>query len=311
MKLIPLGSTGLQVPAVAVGCMRIIGLDKPKAQHFLKTALEHGANFFDHADCYGGGQCEALFADALEMNDDLREKIFIQTKCGNVDNPMGHWMYNFDKEHILEAVEGSLRRLKTDYIDVLLLHRPDPFMQPEEIAEAFDKLHSEGKVRYFGVSNQNVAQMKLLQKYLKQPLMVDQVQMGVAHTGIIDHGLYVNMELPYGTDRDGGLYEHCRMESITLQAWSPFRYGPYCEELVIDNPRFQKLNDAMELVATNHGVTKNTVALAWLTALPAHIQPVTGTMNEGRLVECLKAGDIQLSREEWYYIYGAAGHHLA
>ena len=244
------------------------------------------------------------------MNDDLREKIFIQTKCGNVDNPLGHWMYNFDKQHILEAVEGSLKRLKTDYIDVLLLHRPDPFMQPEEIAEALETLHSQGKVRYFGVSNQNVAQMKLLQKYLPQPLVVNQMQMGVGHTAIIDHGLFVNMDLPYGTDRDGGILEHCRMEQITLQAWSPFRHGPYCEELVIDNPKFQQLNDALAQVAAAYGVTKNTIALAWLTALPAHIQPVTGTMNEGRLLECLRAGDLQLTRAEWYYIYGAAGHHL-
>ena len=220
MKKIRLGSSELTVPAVAVGCMRIVGLDKRRAEHFLRTALENGANFFDHADCYGGGRCEELFADALHMNADMREKVFIQTKCGNVDNPYGHWMYDFSKKHILEAVEGSLRRLKTDYIDVLLLHRPDPLMEPEEIAEAFEKLYTEGKVRHFGVSNQTVTQMQLLQKYIRQPLIADQVQMGVGHTAVLDYGMFMNMEMPFGANRDGGLYEYSRLQNITLQALS-------------------------------------------------------------------------------------------
>ena len=310
MRNIQLGSSGVMVPTIAVGCMRIVGLDAKRAEHFLKTALENGANFFDHADCYSGGRCEELFADALHMNADMREKVFIQTKCGNVDNPYGHWMYNFSKNHILEAVEGSLRRLKTDYIDVLLLHRPDPLMEPEEIAEAFEKLYTEGKVRHFGVSNQNVMQMQLLQKYIRQPLIVNQVQMGVGHTSILDHGMFMNMEMPFGTDRGGGLYEYSRLQEFTLQAWSPFRVGCYCEELVIDNPKYQRLNDALEEVGDRYGVSKTTMALAWLLRLPAHIQPVTGTMNEGRLLECLKAAEIEISRAEWYSIYAAGGHQL-
>lgn len=189
MRTIELGTSGLQVPVIAIGCMRINKLGKAETERLMRGAMERGANFFDHADIYSGGECEAHFAEALGMNGDLREKMILQSKCGILDGGM----YDFSREHILKAVEGSLRRLQTDYLDVLLLHRPDPLMEPEEVAEAFDLLHEQGKVRWFGVSNQNPGLIRLLQKHLNQPLVANQLQFGLGHTGLIDQDVHVNM----------------------------------------------------------------------------------------------------------------------
>src|SRR5665647_2451691 len=149
MRTMQLGTSGLQVPVIAVGCMRINGLTQPEAERFVQTSMESGANFFDHADVYGGGECESIFAEAIHMNSTVRERIILQSKCG-----IRQGQFDFSKDHILEAVDASLARLKTDYLDVMLLHRPDALVEPEEVAEAFDILHASGKVRNFGISNQ-------------------------------------------------------------------------------------------------------------------------------------------------------------
>lgn len=305
MRTMKLGQSELQVPVIAVGCMRLNGLDKAAAANFLHTAIDLGANFFDHADVYGGGACETLFAEALPMSDDLREKLVIQSKCGIVRGKM----FNFSKEYILKSVDHSLRRLKTDYLDVLLLHRPDALVEPEEVAEAFDLLQQSGRVRHFGVSNQHPYQIMLLQKYVKQPLVANQLQLSIAHAGMISAGINVNIRNDDAMSRDGYVLDFCRLNDITVQAWSPFQHG-FFGGTFLDNDQFPALNAKINEIAAAYGVANTTIALAWLLRHPARIMPVTGTMNVTRLRDCAKASEITLTREEWYAIYLAAGNRL-
>ena len=305
LRKIQLGKSGLQVPVIAVGCMRLSALSKKDAEIFINTALEHGANFFDHADIYGAGACEQIFADAINMNDTIREKIILQSKCGIVPGKM----YDFSKEHILKSVEGILKRLKTDYLDVLLLHRPDALIEPEEVCEAFDKLYSCGKVRYFGVSNHNPMQIQLLQRYLNYPIIANQLQLSITNASMISSGINVNMLNQQAVNRDGSVLDFCRLNDITIQPWSPFQYG-FFEGVFLDNDKFPVLNAKINELAYKYNVSNTTIALAWILRHPANMQPVTGTMNVSRLMECFKAADIFLTREEWYQIYLAAGYTL-
>ncbi len=305
MKTIQLGKSGLQVPAIAVGCMRINGLETADAERFVQSAIEEGAVFFDHADIYGKGTCEEIFAKAVNMTASIREKIFLQSKCGIRPGIA----FDFSKEHILTSVDGILKRLKTDYLDVLLLHRPDALVEPEEVAEAFDILHSSGKVRHFGVSNQNPMQIQLLQKSLKQTLVANQLQLSIAHATMISQGLLVNMLDDNAVNRDGSILDFCRLNDITIQPWSPFQYG-FFGGVFLDNEKFPKLNAKIDELAEKYGVSNTTIAMAWLLRHPANMQPVTGTMNIQRLKDCIKATEIRLSKEEWYAIYLAAGNIL-
>ena len=304
MKTINLGSSSLEVPVVAVGCMRINSLDKNEAERFVQTALEQGANFFDHADIYGGGTCEEIFADAIHMNSDVREQIILQSKCG-----IRQGMFDFSKEHILNSVDGILKRLKTDYLDVLLLHRPDALVEPEEFAEAFEQLESSGKVRHFGVSNQNPMQIQLLKKFVKQPIVANQLQLSITNATMISAGINVNMENESAVNRDGSVLDFCRLNDITVQPWSPFQYG-FFEGVFLGNDKFPELNKKIDEIAGKYGVTNTTIAIAWLLRHPANMQPVIGTMNLERLQDCIKASDVTLTREEWYEIYRAAGNIL-
>ncbi len=305
MRTIQLGKSDLQVPVIAVGCMRVNGLEKEDAEKFIRTAMENGANFFDHADIYGGGACEEIFSEAIHMNSELREKMILQSKCGIVPGRM----FDFSKEHILTSVDGILKRLKTEYLDVLLLHRPDALVEPEEVAEAFDTLEKSGKVRNFGVSNQNPNQIQLLQNSLKQPIIANQLQLSITNATMITQGLQVNMLEEGAVNRDGSVLDFCRLNSITIQPWSPFQYG-FFEGVFLGNDKFPKLNEKIDEIAGKYGVSNTTIAMAWLLRHPAKMQPVTGTMNLGRLLECLKAAEITLTREEWYQIYLAAGNIL-
>lgn len=304
MRTMKLGASSLEVPVVSVGCMRINSLDKKEAEHFVQTALEQGANFFDHADIYGAGSCEEIFAEAIHMNADVREKIILQSKCG-----IRKGMFDFSKEHILESVDNSLKRLNTDYLDILLLHRPDTLVEPEEVAEAFDILESAGKVRHFGVSNQNPMQIQLLQKFVKQPIVANQLQLSITNSTMISSGFNVNMENDAAVNRDGGILDFCRLHDITIQPWSPFQYG-FFEGVFLDNEKFPELNQKINEIAEKYSVSKTTIAIAWLLRHPAKMQPVIGTMNETRLKDCIKASDIHLSRQEWYDIFRAAGNIL-
>ena len=303
MYTIPFGKSGLQVPTVAVGCMRIANMQEKQADAFVDTALENGANFFDHADIYGRGKSETVFSKAIARYD--REKVILQSKCGIVSGKM----FDFSYDHIVTSVEGILQRLDTDYLDVLLLHRPDALMEPEEVAKAFSHLKDSGKVRHFGVSNQNPYQMQLLQSCLDMPLCANQIQMSIMHVPTIQAGINVNMYNDPGVNRDGGVLDFCRLNKITVQAWSPLQFG-YFEGCFLDNERFPKLNEVLAQLAEKYGVTKTSVAINWLLRHPAKIQPVTGTTNPQRLEACFRGTEFTMTREEWYAIYQAAGNVL-
>lgn len=305
MRTINLGQTGFQVPVIAVGFWRLSNIGKAEAETFVKSALDLGAYFFDQADVYGRGLAEEMFAEAIGMSPAVREKIILQTKCGIRPDAA----FDFSRDHILRAVDASLKRLKTDYIDVLLLHRPDALMEPEEVAEAFGILQSKGKVRFFGVSNQKPMQIELLRKYVKQPIVADQLQLSIVHAGMIRQGIHVNSMDDAAADRDGSVLDYCRLHDITIQCWSPFQYG-FNQGTFLENPKFPELNAKLDEIAKKYSVSNTTIALAWLLRHPARFQPVTGTMKPERLRDCVKAAEITLSRDEWYAVYLAAGNVL-
>ena len=305
MRTMKFGKSNLEVPVIAVGCMRINGLSKQEAERYVQVALEEGANFFDHADIYGGGACEEIFADAIHMNATVREKIILQSKCGIVPGQR----FDFSKEHIINSVDGSLKRLKTDYLDVLLLHRPDALVEPEEVAEAFDILESSGKVRYFGVSNQNPMQIQLLKKAVKQDIVANQLQFSITNATMVSAGINVNMQNDSAINRDGSVLDFCRLHDITIQPWSPFQYG-FFEGVFLGNDKFPELNQVIDQIANRYGVSNTTIAIAWILRHPAQMQPIIGTMNINRLKDCCKATEITLTRQEWYDIYRAAGNIL-
>ncbi|MBC2156398.1 aldo/keto reductase [Listeria innocua] len=304
MKRITIGNSDLTASEISLGCMRMADLSKEEANKVINTALENGIDFFDHADIYGGGKSEEVFADAIDMNATVREKMILQSKCG-----IRQGFFDFSKEHIISSVEGSLKRLKTDYLDTLLLHRPDTLFEPEEVAAAFTELEKSGKVRHFGVSNQNPGQIELLKKYVDQELIANQLQFSIMHTGMIDTGFNVNMTIDPSLDRDGGILEYSRLNNMTIQAWSPFQYG-FFEGVFLDNDKFPELNKTIDKIAAYKGVTNSAIAVAWIQRHPASFQTVVGTMNPGRIADIAKASDVTLSREEWYEIYRAAGNQL-
>ncbi len=304
MKNVPIANCDLAASEISLGCMRISELTNADISTLIHAALDAGINFFDHADVYGGGQSEAKFAEALGMTPALRETMILQTKCG-----IQRGYFDFSKAHILEAVDGSLKRLQTDYIDVLLLHRPDALVEPEEVAEAFTTLENSGKVKYFGVSNQNPMQIELLKKFVKQPIIFNQLQLSITNTGMIDAGINVNMEIDPSINRDGSILDYCRLNEITIQPWSPFQYG-FFEGVFLDNPKFPELNQKIDELAAAKGVTNTAIAIAWLLRHPAHMQPIIGTTNPQRVKDSCKASGVTLTRPEWYEIYRAAGNRL-
>lgn len=303
MRTIELGKSNMQVPVIASGCMRMNGLDEKQAASFIEKALSLGVNFFEHADIYGKGECEKIFSKAIDMKPSVREKIILQSKCGIVPGKM----YDLSKEYILKSVDEILKRLQTEYLDVLALHRPDALVEPEEVAEAFRILKESGKVRHFGVSNHKPLQMELLRKYLDEPLVTDQLQFSITNSSMVENGLEVNMTTKGAVDRDGSVLDYCRFHDITIQTWSPFQYG-FFEGVFLNNEKFPELNQILEEIAIRYEVTPTTIATAWILRHPAHMQVIAGTMNEKRLEEICKASEITLSREEWYQIYLAAGH---
>lgn len=305
MKNINIGNSEIKASEIGLGCMRMASVEKSEAEKIIKTSLEEGINFFDHADIYGGGKSEEVFADAIKMDSSIREKMIIQTKCSIVPGIM----YDFSKEHILNSVDASLKRLKTDYVDTLLLQRPDTLMEPEEVAEAFSKLHESGKVKYFGVSNHTPMQIELLNKYLNNKIIINQLQFSIMHTGMIDAGLNMNIKNDASIDRDGGVLEYCRLKDITIQAWSPYQYG-FFEGVFLDNDKFPELNKKINAIAEKYAVTNTAIATAWILRHPAKIQTIVGSMNAERIKEICKASNITLTRQEWYEIYLAAGNKL-
>ncbi|MGL5870148.1 aldo/keto reductase [Clostridium chrysemydis] len=305
MKNIDLGKSSINASEIGLGCMRIAELSKDKAEVLIKTALENGINFFDHADIYAGGRSEELFSEAINMDSNIREKMIIQSKCGIIPGEM----YDFSKDHILSSVDKSLKRLKTDYLDTFLLHRPDILVEPEEVAEAFSILKKSGKVKRFGVSNHTPYQIELLNKYLDEKLIVNQLQFGIMHTGMLDSGVNMNMKNEASLDRDGYVLDYCRLNDITIQAWSPYQYG-FFEGVFLNNDKFKKLNKKIDEIAKKYNVSNTVIATAWILRHPAKIQTIVGTTNSDRLKDISNASNVVLTRKEWYEIYLAAGNEL-
>ena len=304
---------GMKASNIALGILRMADLSDDDAAKIIDTAYDAGINFIDTADVYAKGASSKKFSQGLKLSGVKREDLYIQSKGGIVysgdDNVAYGNRYNFNKEHLLQVVDAELQRLGTDYLDSFLLHRPDPLMEPEEIAEAFDELQTAGKVRHFGVSNFNPMQIQLVQKYLKQKLVINQVQFGIMHTGMIDFGMHTNMFDDRSIDHDGQILEYARMNDMTIQTWSPYQFG-FFDGPFIDNPKFPELNKKLQEIADIYGVTKNAIASAWILRHPAQTQVLLGTMNPTHLKESAAGSDVKITGQEWYDIYFAAGNDL-
>ncbi|MFC6178310.1 aldo/keto reductase family oxidoreductase [Weissella sagaensis] len=316
MSQINLGGSGLMVPQIALGVMRMGDKTEAQSQEVVETALSKGVNFFDTADIYGNGASTKSLAKALKAVGAAREDIILQSKGGILsdagpvadDGILGP-RYEFSKEHIIASVDAELARLDTDYLDVFLLHRPDVLMQPEEIAAAFNELAQQGEVKQFGVSNMNPWQVELIQSVVDQKLVANQLQFGVMHTGMVDAGLHVNMADSRSVDHDGGILPYSQLKNMTIQAWSPFQYGMF-EGHFIGNDKFPELNMKLQEIADKHHSTKNGIAVAFILTHPASMQVILGSMTPSRLVEMIDGQNVQLSHQEWYDIYFAAGNDL-
>lgn len=307
MRYIKFGERQKEVSEVVLGLMRISEMTVDQVEELIESALAVGINAFDIADCYGHGKCEQILGEVLKCRPDLREKMWIQSKCGIRMEEFTY--FDFSKEHILEAVDGILKRLNVDYIDSLLLHRPDALMEPAEIAEAFDLLKAQGKVIDFGVSNQNPMMMALIQKDVNQPLVANQLQLSAAFTPSFDAGFHVNMKQEAGIVRDSSIFEYCRLHDVVIQAWSVLQFD-YFGGVFLGSEKYPELNQVLNRLAEKYHVSLSAVAIAWVLRYPAKMQAVIGTTKKARVAEAAKAAEIQLTRKEWYEIYLAAGNDL-
>ena len=307
MRYIKFGERQKEVSEVVLGLMRISEMTVDQVEELIESALAVGINAFDIADCYGHGKCEQILGEVLKRRPDLREKMWIQSKCGIRMEEFTY--FDFSKEHILEAVDGILERLNVDYIDSLLLHRPDALMEPVEIAEAFDLLKAQGKVIDFGVSNQNPMMMALIQKDVNQPLVANQLQLSAAFTPSFDAGFHVNMKQEAGIVRDSSIFEYCRLHDVVIQAWSVLQFD-YFGGVFLGSEKYPELNHVLNRLAEKYHVSPSAVAIAWVLRYPAKMQAVIGTTKKARVAEAAKAAESQLTRKEWYEIYLAAGNDL-
>ncbi|MGI5518452.1 aldo/keto reductase [Streptomyces sp. CA-106131] len=304
--MISFPQTELRASNVVLGLMRIAELADDDIRTLYGSARDAGINAFDHADIYGPPRhaCEARFGQAIKLSAAERESIVIQSKVG-----IRPGFFDFSKEHIVRTVDESLAALRTEYLDVLLLHRPDTLVEPEEVAAAFDELHSAGKVVNFGVSNHTPGQIELLKTAVRQPLVANQVQLSITHCPMIASGIAANMAgLDQSVDRDNGLLDYSRLRGMTLQAWSPFQKGFFDGVFIGDLENYPELNAALDELAAKYDVTPTGIAVAWITRHPANMQVVLGTTNPGRVAEAAAGSEIPLTREEWYRLFRLAGH---
>ena len=307
MRYITLGQDDKELSEIVLGMMRIKDKSVKEVEELVETALSIGINAFDLADIYGRGRCEELLGLVLKNRPDLREKMWIQSKCGIRIEEFTY--FDFSKDYIIKSVDGILQRLKIDHLDSLLLHRPDALMESDQVAEAFDLLYKQGKVRDFGVSNQNPMMMELLKKDVKQPLAVNQLQLSAAFTPGFESGFHVNMEDSQAAMRDGSIFEYCKLHDVVIQAWSVLQFG-YFKGNFVGNEKFQALNQVLDRLAIKYGVTSSTIAVSWILRYPAKMQAVVGTTNPKHLREVSQAANFSLTRKEWYEIYLAAGNNL-
>ncbi len=301
MKNLQIGTSDLKGSAIVIGCMRLKTLQPQDIATIISTSLEHDVNYFDHADIYGAGLSEELFAKAVDIAGVTRDKLILQSKCG-----IRPGIYDFSKQHILKSVDGILKRLNTDYLDALLLHRPDTLVEPDEVNEAFETLYKAGKVRNFGVSNHNQMQIELLKTKVERPLIINQMQFGPAHTGMIDAGINVNTRGEGAIDRDGLILDYCRVNNITLQTWSPLQYGMF-EGIFFNSDKYKGLNDTLQSMADEKNTTKTALVTAWILRHPANMQVITGSTKPERILEMISGADVEVTRDEWYEIYRSAG----
>ncbi|CEO61716.1 aldo/keto reductase [Streptococcus pneumoniae] len=307
MRYITLGQDDKELSEIVLGMMRIKDKSVKEVEELVETALSVGINAFDLADIYGRGRCEELLGLVLKNRPDLREKMWIQSKCGIRIEEFTY--FDFSKDYIIKSVDGILQRLKIDHLDSLLLHRPDALMESDQVAEAFDLLYKQGKVRDFGVSNQNPMMMELLKKDVKQPLAVNQLQLSAAFTPGFESAFHVNMEDSQAAMRDGSIFEYCKLHDVVIQAWSVLQFG-YFKGNFVGNEKFQALNQVLDRLAIKYGVTSSTIAISWILRYPAKMQAVVGTTNPKHLREVSRAANFSLTRKEWYEIYLAAGKNL-
>ena len=307
MRYITLGQDDKELSEIVLGMMRIKDKSVKEVEELVETALSVGINAFDLADIYGRGRCEELLGLVLKNRPDLREKMWIQSKCGIRIEEFTY--FDFSKDYIIKSVDGILQRLKIDHLDSLLLHRPDALMESDQVAQAFDLLYKQGKVRDFGVSNQNPMMMELLKKDVKQPLAVNQLQLSAAFTPGFESGFHVNMEDSQAAMRDGSIFEYCKLHDVVIQAWSVLQFG-YFKGNFVGNEKFQALNQVLDRLAFKYGVTPSTIAISWILRYPAKMQAVVGTTNPKHLREVSQAANFSLTRKEWYEIYLAAGNNL-
>ena len=307
MRYITLGQYDKELSEIVLGMMRIKDKSVKEIEELVETALSVGINAFDLADIYGRGRCEELLGLVLKNRPDLREKMWIQSKCGIRIEEFTY--FDFSKDYIINSVDGILQRLKIDHLDSLLLHRPDALMEADQVAEAFDLLYKQGKVRNFGVSNQNPMMMELLKKDVKQPLAVNQLQLSAAFTPGFESGFHVNMEDSQAAIRDGSIFEYCKLHDVVIQAWSVLQFG-YFKGNFVGNEKFQALNQVLDRLAIKYGVTSSTIAISWILRYPAKMQAVVGTTNPKHLREVSQAANFSLTRKEWYEIYLVAGNNL-
>lgn len=308
MKLINVKNGPQNASQIILGCMRMPALSIDKAANIIRTAYDLGINFYDNATCYGeNGEAETRFGDAFVQTGIKREDVYIQSKCG-ILSQKGE--FNWTKENILSSVDDSLRRMKLDYLDALLLHRPDLLYEPEQIAEAFDILERSGKVRFFGVSNVPTMMFEVLRKYVRQPLVFDQLQLSLEQSQLLDQTLYVNnLTTDRSVDRDNGTLDYCRLHDITVQAWSPLQLG-FFKGCFVDHPDYPELNRVLGELGEQYGVSKTAIAIAWILRHPAKIQAIAGTMNPVHLTEICNAAKVALTHNEWYRLYIASGKYL-
>ena len=307
MRYITLGQADKELSEIVLGMMRVKDKSVKEVEELVETALSVGINAFDLADIYGRGRCEELLGLVLKNRPDLREEMWIQSKCGIRIEEFTY--FDFSKDYIIKSVDGILQRLKIDHLDSLLLHRPDALMESDQVAEAFDLLYKQGKVRDFGVSNQNPMMMELLKKDVKQPLAVNQLQLSAAFTPGFESGFHVNMEDSQAAMRDGSIFEYCKLHDVVIQAWSVLQFG-YFKGNFVGNEKFQALNQVLDRLAIKYGVTPSTIAISWILRYPAKMQAVVGTTNPKHLREVSQAANFSLTRKEWYEIYLAAGNNL-
>ncbi|WEO77510.1 aldo/keto reductase [Cryobacterium sp. SO2] len=308
MKTFTMPGTDIVAPNVVLGLMRIADKSNDEVRELVRTARDAGIDFFDHADIYGPERngCERRFADAMQLTPSQRDEITIQTKTG-----IREGYFDFSYEHIIESVDESLAALQTDRIDILLLHRPDALVEPAEVARAFDELEAAGKVRAFGVSNHTPRQIDLLKKYVKQPLVANQLQLSITHAPIIAQGVAANMagEEQATTLDGGGILDYCRLNDITVQAWSPFQAG-FFTGVFLGSPEYPELNAVIDRLAAAYDVPAIAIATAWITRHPAQMQVVLGTTSPERVAAAALGSEIPLTRAEWYELFRAAGYRL-